>query len=260
MVEGHDYTIYSSGPNGRARMYALLALITASVTPLAQRGLLVLLRRFSGDEWDTAQVALFFGGFTALVLYGMLINLFNSYVWRTNVGGLMFRFAGLPAPPQLLGEYLGQVDVRSPHDQTAFQTSYHLTIAQTWEQISMMVMLDSKAGGHVRAHSDMASVRVGMIADVVTLRFTFTFEESVPRRDGGGIVARQFSGAATFEFRKDGAAWVVDGHFFDDIGRSGQVVLRQVIPGTKLANDVKKPGAAPSQSPVEPGATAERRP
>jgi hypothetical protein len=48
MIEGHDYTIYSNGPCGRARMYALLALITAFLTPLAQHGILVLLRRYWG--------------------------------------------------------------------------------------------------------------------------------------------------------------------------------------------------------------------
>jgi hypothetical protein len=38
MIEGHDYTIYSNGPSGRSRMYALLALIPAFLTPLAQHG------------------------------------------------------------------------------------------------------------------------------------------------------------------------------------------------------------------------------
>ena len=59
MIEGHDYTIYSNGPSGRARMYAFLALITAFLTPLAQHGGLVLLRRYWQDDWDIAQVALF---------------------------------------------------------------------------------------------------------------------------------------------------------------------------------------------------------
>jgi hypothetical protein len=36
MIEGHDYTIYSNGPSGRARMYAFLALITAFLTPITQ--------------------------------------------------------------------------------------------------------------------------------------------------------------------------------------------------------------------------------
>ena len=37
MIEGHDYTIYSNGPGGRARMYALLALMV--VMGLALLGL-----------------------------------------------------------------------------------------------------------------------------------------------------------------------------------------------------------------------------
>ena len=65
MIEGHDYTIYCNGPCGRSRMYALLALITAFLTPLAQHGVLVLLRRYWGDDWSLAESALFFGGFTA---------------------------------------------------------------------------------------------------------------------------------------------------------------------------------------------------
>ena len=55
MIEGHDYSIYSKGPSDRSRMYAFLALITAFLTPLAQHGGLVLLRRYWGDDWDIAQ-------------------------------------------------------------------------------------------------------------------------------------------------------------------------------------------------------------
>ena len=68
MIEGHDYTIYGNGPSGRSRMYALLALITAFLTPLAQHWSLIVVRRYWGDDWDLAKAALFFGGLTALVL------------------------------------------------------------------------------------------------------------------------------------------------------------------------------------------------
>src|SRR5262249_48858278 len=101
MIEGHDYTIYSNGPSGRSRMYAFLALITAFLTPLAQHAGLVLLRRYCGDEEDFAKAALFFGGFTALLLYVLLISVFNVYLWRMRVGAWMFWFIGLPAPPNL---------------------------------------------------------------------------------------------------------------------------------------------------------------
>jgi hypothetical protein len=106
-----------------------------------------------------------------------------------------------------------------------------MRISQTWEQISLLVQRESEGGGLVRVHSDMASIRVGMIAGVNTLRFVYTFEENLPRREGVGSMARQFSGAATFEFRNDGEGWRVTGHFFDDIGRSGQVELRQGVAG-----------------------------
>jgi hypothetical protein len=81
-----------------------------------------------------------------------------------------------------------------------------------------MVDREAVIGGLVKVHSDMASIRVGMMRGVVTLRFMYTFEESLLRRDGVGMMAHQFSGAATFEFRREGEAWVVAGHFFDDIG------------------------------------------
>src|SRR5262245_47076236 len=99
MIEGHDYTIYSNGPGGRARMYALLALITAFLTPLAQHWLLIGLRRYFGDDWNIAETALFFGGFTALLLFGILINVFDVYLWRTRVGSWMFQITALPVPP-----------------------------------------------------------------------------------------------------------------------------------------------------------------
>jgi hypothetical protein len=85
-----------------------------------------------------------------------------------------------------------------------------------------------------KVHSDMASIRVGLMREVVTLRFMYTFEESLPRREGVGMMARQFSGAATFEFRREGEAGVVAGHLFDDIGRSGQVSLARVLPGAPI--------------------------
>src|SRR5262245_48897463 len=82
MIEGHDYTLYSNGPSGRSRMYAFLALITASLTPVAQHWAIVVERRYWGEDLDIAKAALFFGGFTAMVLYGVLLGLFNGYLWR----------------------------------------------------------------------------------------------------------------------------------------------------------------------------------
>jgi hypothetical protein len=104
----------------------------------------------------------------------------------------------------------------------------------------------------------MASIRVGMMAGLDTLRFVYTFEESLPRREGGGSMARQFSGAATFEFRRDGEAWQVTGHFFDDIGRSGQISLRQGLAGIGNPPVAQAlPTAAPSEQPQPPRTAAE---
>jgi hypothetical protein len=256
MIEGHDYTIYSHGPGGRSRMYALIALITAFLTPLAQHGILILLRRYWGDDWNVAETALFFGGFTALIMFGLLINLFDIYLWRTRLGGWMFRLAGLPIPPNLAGEYRGGIDVHSATDPGGvFSTGYFMRIAQTWEQITLLIERASEAGGVVRVHSDMASIRVGMMRGITTLRFVYTFEENLPRREGTGTMSRQFSGAATFEFRRDGEAWVVAGHFFDDIGRSGQISLRQGLAGvTNTTATPTTPGVAKNESmQAEPG-------
>lgn len=255
MIEGHDYTIYSNGPGGRARMYALLALITAFLTPLAQHWALVILRKYWGDDWNLAETALFFGGFTALLLFGILINVFDVYLWRTRLGSLMFQITALPVPPNLTGEYRGTIETFSATDATAVtRTNYEMRIAQTWEQISCSLQSEGQTGlgGLMRVSSDMASIRVGMMSDVTTLRFVYTFEENLPRREGGGTTARQASGAATLEFRRRGDTWVVTGHFFDDVGRSGQVSLAQVLPGTPTA--VSPLAGAPDARP-EPGAT-----
>jgi hypothetical protein len=236
MIEGHDYTIYSNGPTGRARMYALLALITAFLTPLAQHWALTVVRRYWGDDWDIAKAALFFGGFTALLLYGVLISLFNYYLWRMKLGWWMFRLAGLSEPPNLNGEYRGTLALDSTTGKGAvFRTDFLMRISQTWEQIGLLVEREAESGGLVLVHSDMASIRIGMRSGVNMLRFVYTFEENVPRKEGIGSTAQQFSGAGMFEFRRDGDAWQVTGHFFDDIGRSGQVSLRQVLPGAGKA-------------------------
>jgi hypothetical protein len=256
MIEGHDYTIYSHGPSGRARMYALIALITAFLTPLTQHAVLVLLRRYWGDDWNLAETALFFGGFTALIMFGVLINLFDAFLWHTQVGRWMFRLAGLPVPPNLDGEYRGAIELHSATDPSAvFHTGYSMRIAQTWEQICLLIERESENGGVVRVTSDMASIRLGMLSGITTLRFVYTFEENLPRREGAGTMARQFSGAATFEFRRDGEAWVVAGHFFDDIGRSGQIVLRQglaEVTSTTLAPPSGEPTAV-----AKPGGTGQ---
>jgi hypothetical protein len=79
---------------------------------------------------------LFFGGFTALILFGILINVFNGYLWRKRVGTWMFRLIGLAAPPDLNGEYSGTIDVYSATGQGAvFRTGYFMRISQTWEQL-----------------------------------------------------------------------------------------------------------------------------
>jgi hypothetical protein len=247
MIEGHDYTIYGTGPSGRSRMYAFLALITAFLTPLAQHAGLVLIRRYWREDWDIARAALFFGGFTALILFGMLTNVFNYYLWRMSIGRWMFRLIGLAAPPDLNGEYRGAIELYPATDRGAvFRTDYFMRISQTWEQISLLIERKSESGGLVRVHSDMASIRVGMMAGVDTLRFVYTFEENLPRREGVGTMARQFSGAATFEFRRDGEAWQVTGHFFDDIGRSGQISLRQGLAGIRNTTVDQSPSTAGS--------------
>jgi hypothetical protein len=258
MIEGHDYTIYSHGPCGRARMYALLALITAFLTPLAQHGVLLLLRRYWGDDWNLAETALFFGGFTALVLFGILINVFDSYLWRTRLGSLMFRSVGLPVPPDLSGEYRGTIEVHSATDPAAVtHDTYSMQIIQTWEEICLVVDREAEVGGLVRVHSDMASIRVGMMPGEVSLRFMYTFEENILRGEGVGMMARQYSGAATFEFRREREAWVVAGHFFDDNGRSGQVSLAQVLPGASITLSRTSGASAPEKLQADPSAAAD---
>jgi hypothetical protein len=228
-------------------MYAFLALITAFLTPLAQHGGLVLIRRYWGDDWDVAKAALFFGGFTALILFGILTNLFNVYLWRMSIGKWMFRMIGVSAPPDLNGEYRGSIELYSATDrEAAFRSDYFIRISQTWERISMLIERKSEAGGVVRVHSDMASIRIGMMAGVDTLRFVYTLEENLSRREGVGSMARQFSGAATCEFRRDGDAWQVTGHFFDDIGRSGQISLRQGLAGIRNTTVAQSPPPAAS--------------
>jgi hypothetical protein len=251
MIEGHDYTIYSNGPTGRSRMYAFLALITAFLTPLAQHWALVVVRRYWGDDWDLAKAALFLGGFTALVLYGVLLNIFNKYVWRMKVGRLMFSLIGLSQPPDLNGEYHGSLELHAATDPgSVFRTDFFMRISQTWEQISLLVQREAETGGLLLVHSDMASIRVGMMAGVSTLRFVYTFEENLPRREGSGSMARQFSGAAMFEFRREGDAWHVAGHFFDDIGRSGQISLKQALAGIGTTTLAQTPvTAATSKQP-----------
>src|SRR5262249_31591647 len=157
-----------------------------------------------------------------------------NYLWRMNIGAWMFRFIGSSGPPDLNGEYRGTIELYSATTAGAvFRTDYFLRISQTWEQICLLAERESEAGGLVRCHSDMASSRVGMMAGGDTLRCVYTFEEHLPRREGVGSMARQFAGAATFEFHRDGDAWRVTGHFFDDIGRSGQIHLRQGLGGIR---------------------------
>jgi hypothetical protein len=256
VIEGHDYTIYSNGPTGRSRMYAFLALITAFLTPIVQHGCLVLLQRYWKEDWDGTQAALFFGGFTALILFGVLINVFDSYLWRMRVGAWMFRVIGLSVPPDLNGEYHGTIEVRSATEGgSVFRTEYSMRIAQTWEQLSLLLHREAESGGLVRLHSDLASIRVGMMEGVTTLRFVYTFEENLPRREGGGSMARKFSGAATFEFHREGGAWQVAGHFFDDIGRSGEIGLQQDRPAPGHTTTAQAlPATASEQPQASPGA------
>jgi hypothetical protein len=239
-------------------MYALLALITAFLTPLAQHGVLLLLRRYWGDDWNIAESALFFGGFTAMLLFGILINVFDSYLWRTRVGSLMFRVAGLPVPPLLSGEYRGTIEVHSATDPAAVsRKTYFMRIVQTWEEICLLVEREAEMGGLAKVHSNMASIRVGLMREAVTLSFMYAFEESLLRPEGVGMMAHQYSGAATFEFCHKGDAWAVAGHFFDDIGRSGQVSLAQVLPGTSITLSRTSGASGPEQVQAEPSSAAD---
>lgn len=245
MIEGHDYSILSNGPSGRSRMYAFLAVITAFIAPLAQHAVIVFLRRYWGDDVEVDKAALFLGGFTALFLYGVMLNVFDSYLWRTSLGARMFTLIGLSAPPDLNGEYRGTLEMHSATDRgTMFRGDFFMRVSQRWEQISLLVQRQAEGGGMVLVHSDMATVRVGMMAGVNTLRFVYTFEENLPRADGVGSMARQFSGSATCDFRRDGDTLVVTGHFFDDIGRSGQLSLTRVPADRGAEPPARTPPAA----------------
>jgi hypothetical protein len=165
----------------------------------------------------------------------------------------MFSLIGLSAPPDLNGEYRGTVEMDSTTDRASvFRTELLVRISQTWQQISLLVQRESVAGGLVLVHSDMASIRIGMMDGVNILRYVYTFEENLPRREGSGSVAHKFSGAGTFEFRRDGDAWQVTGHFFDDVGRSGQIRLTQVLADTGNMTGTQAPSAAAADK--HPGA------
>ena len=56
------------------------------------------------------------------------------------------------------------------------------------------------------------------------------------------------------EFRREGEAWVVAGHFFDDIGRSGQVSLAQVLPGASITLSRTSGESGPDQLQAEQSA------
>lgn len=251
MIEGHDYTICSRGPGSRARIYALLALLTAFITPLAQHGTLSFIRQVWGDDWDMAERVFFFGGFTALVLFGILVNLFTNYLWRTPIGWTLFRVAALPAPPDLADAYEGTIEIIQPTSGDApLRVECQMWIAQTWEQMSMVVARESGDGSMVHSHSDMAMLEVGMLTDVVTLRTTYTFEETLPRRLGVGMMNRTFCGATILHFTREEGQWHVTGHFFDDEGRSGQLHLKQTgkqLAMRKLHLRLRSHSAAPSR-------------
>ena len=72
------------------------------------------------------------------------------------------------------------------------------------------------------------------------------------------MMARQYSGAATFEFHRKGEAWVVAGHFFDDIGRSGQVSLAQVLPGASGSLSRTSGASGPEKGQAEPSVATNR--
>jgi hypothetical protein len=252
MLEGHDYTIYSNGPSGRARLYALIAIITAFLTPLTQHWLLVLLRRVFGDDWNLAETALFFGGFTTVVLYGLLINLFDAYLWKTPVGRLMFAAAGLQAPPHLAGTYSGTMAVFLPGEVKDTQRGQcKMKIAQTWEQIGILIEFIRPDQEHsFRASSDMATLQVGLLAGEVSLRFAYTFEETLVNQRGFGEMSRQITGTAICRFTRSPSGWTLSGHFYDDGNRSGHVQMEQDRPaGGPVPSAAPSP---PSETPAKP--------
>jgi hypothetical protein len=61
-------------------------------------------------------------------------------------------------------------------------------------------------------------------------------------------MARQFSGAAKLEYRLVGDTRQVTGHFFDDIGRSGQISLKQGLPEIRNTPVVPSPPTTSSSA------------
>ncbi|HVX58443.1 MAG TPA: hypothetical protein VG964_01770 [Candidatus Saccharimonadales bacterium] len=192
----HPYTVNSD----RLRIYVLIGILSALLTPLANKAIVQHL--FAGLEpWVSAGPS--FG-----VIYGVLFGIYNHLLWRWT----WFGFVGLPAVANLGGRYEGKL-ISSYKGKTEIPLS--LEIVQTWTKLIVYIRTGTDSS---ESYSYMASI---FEVDNKSSQLTYTYTNE-PFSAIADADMKPHDGTAKLTFRSDGT---VIGKYFNARERIGTIKL-----------------------------------
>lgn len=227
MFHGHEYSIYSDSPSVRTGVYAWLAITAASVSALAQHLIAMGAQAFhiTGSSFNNSLVV----AAAPLALFWLFAWQFDQWVWRTWMGKVIFSLARAKRPPIVDGWYAGTSSGPEPveGDERKYAVrQVRVRIMQRWEKIGVAFeFAEPDEVVRSRSHSDMAFIENSFDDSRVRLQYTYSYESTMTRPGGAGVRKATVRGACSLNFvRKDGR-WRAVGHYFDDIGTSGEVDL-----------------------------------
>jgi len=252
MFHGHEYSIYSDSPSVRTGVYAWLAITAASVSALAQHLIAAGAQAFhmTGSSFNNSLVV----AAAPLALFWLFAWQFDQWVWRTWIGKVIFALARAKRPPIVDGWYAGTSSGPEPveGDERKYAVRrVRVRIMQRWEKIGVAFeFAEPDEVVRSRSHSDMAFIENSFDDSRVRLQYTYSYESTMARPDGAGVRKATVRGACSLNFvRKDGL-WEATGHYFDDIGTSGEVRLNETPTGRRPADGQAPPLDGPTAAGV----------
>jgi hypothetical protein len=185
------------------------------------------LTRFLPKGEPVPQWIFYLGGATPLVVFGLLVFVFDRFAWHWSALKPLYAMVRSKAPPYIHGRYAGKI---TWHDQTSnSQNDSHVcvNIVQRWQTLVVSFTFTDEAGNkRAESHSNMAFISQGLDDDKPTLQYTYAYEgtETAPT---GRIRTNRIHGTAVHDFERDGKKWKIAGRYYSDDMGTGMIILEQ---------------------------------
>jgi len=233
MSRGHDYALYTDVPNARVKLYAWLAVISVLLsTTLHDVGkrIAAFIDQSHRLDWLVSLIT----SFGAMTIFGVLIYLFRTFVWKWRIAAPLYALGGAKQPPIIAGKFLGTVSWfdSKTRDSKKMAGGSHVmaTIIQSWDNILIRFDFPDGSGGYrAGSTSEMAILEMGLDPSRTSIQYTYRYDTTIDNPNGKGVTRTFIHGTSLMTFNMTKKGWRVDGHYYSDDGGSGKIALTQKV-------------------------------